>query len=362
MITIIDNQKTWTKPEVDSLITSKIKTLTDIGKGRRVALKTTNSFQDVIDFLALYRLGACIFLVHGRLPDPDSLIRQVVSGDDLAPGTIIQTSGSTGKPKLAVHTFDNHHFNALGVVEALDVRPGDKWLLSLPLYHVGGLAILFRCLAADATLVLNRTVDEVHFASMVPTQLIRNKSNLSYLKALLLGGASIPPHLIQPPVIPTYGCTEMASTIALGKKVLKHSELKITDDGEIWVNGPTLFSGYLDAPHSGWFPTGDLGYWDNGLVVTGRKDTMFISGGENIHPEEIEMHLMSLPGVENAVVVPVPHPEFGHRPIAFVKGQAAKEDLMGKLPKFKIPDRFLPWPERIDSSGKVNRKVFLSHV
>jgi O-succinylbenzoic acid--CoA ligase len=70
------------------------------------------------------------------------------------PATIIFTSGSTGVPKAALHTFGNHYYNALGSNANIALRPGDRWLHSLPLYHVGGLSILFRCLLAGATITL----------------------------------------------------------------------------------------------------------------------------------------------------------------------------------------------------------------
>jgi o-succinylbenzoate---CoA ligase len=70
------------------------------------------------------------------------------------PATIIFTSGSTGAPKAALHTFGNHYHSALGSNANIALRPGDRWLLSLPLYHVGGLSILFRCLIAGATVAL----------------------------------------------------------------------------------------------------------------------------------------------------------------------------------------------------------------
>jgi O-succinylbenzoic acid--CoA ligase len=114
----------------------------------------------------------------------------------------------------------------------------------------------------------------------------------------------------------------------------------------------------------GWYATSDLGQIDGDgyLHVQGRKDNMFISGGENIQPEEIEAVLLQLPGIEQAMVVPVPDAEFGVRPAAFVKAQNVSEEqivtfLRQRLPRFKIPRAFFPWPDQLAVQGiKVSRK------
>jgi O-succinylbenzoic acid--CoA ligase len=152
---------------------------------------------------------------------------------------------------------------------------------------------------------------------------------------------------------------------------LPYRELQFSEDGEILVRGPTLFQGYLRQDGSldpgvdadGWYHTRDLGYRDqDGLLhVVGRKDHLFISGGENIQPEEIEDVLLRLPGVTRAVVVPVPDAEFGERPVAFVDGvpnerlERLASELDGRLSRFKIPDAFYPWPTDGMGSMKVDR-------
>ena len=119
----------------------------------------------------------------------------------------------------------------------------------------------------------------------------------------------------------------------------------------------------------GWYHTGDLGTLDaNGyLHVKGRKDNLFISGGENIQPEEIEQALGQLDGVRRAVVVPVPDDEFGFRPVAFILGEAEPAmlgtALRQSLPGFKIPVAFYPWPAQDGTPGetarmKIERSVF----
>ena len=88
---------------------------------------------------------------------------------------------------------------------------------------------------------------------------------------------------------------------------------------------------------------------------------MFISGGENIHPEEIELSLLQFPAIERAAVVPVKDPEFGQRPVAFVESSVSasehelREFLEKSLPRFKIPELFLPWPENAEDGLKPSR-------
>src|SRR5215210_5090569 len=124
------------------------------------------------------------------------------------PATIIFTSGSTGVPKAALHTFGNHYYSALGSNANITLRPGDRWLHSLPLYHVGGLSILFRCLFAGATVALPRpgtslgtgiaSLGATH-VSLVSTQLSRllqEDANLGGLQAILMGGGPVPTRLV----------------------------------------------------------------------------------------------------------------------------------------------------------------------
>jgi len=321
--------------------------------------------------------------------------------------SIIFTSGSIGNPKAVVHTFGNHYFSAKGSNENIPFKPGDRWLLSLPLYHVGGLSILFRAIVGGGAVVIpdenlslleNIKKYKVTHISLVTTQLIKlleiNNSFiiLKKLKCILVGGSFIPPELIKQsienhlPIFTTYGSTEMASQVTTTKtnefseklytsgKLLQHRKIKIAQDREILSKGKTLFKGFLEKDlliksfdSDGWYRTGDLGTIDNEgyLSIIGRKDNMFISGGENIYPEEIEKYLMNLDGIKEAIVLDLPSEEFGSRPIASIK--ANNYDLLSRtkitkllsqhLPKFKIPDAFYKWPES-QNTIKPNRNYF----
>ncbi len=327
--------------------------------------------------------------------------------DPRQPAVILGTSGSTGEPKAALHTLGSLSQNAFASNRNLPLAPGDRWLLSLPLFHVSGLGILFRCLWSGATVVvrepdvpLDRAIleHEVTHVSLVATQLFRllqtrdGMEALARLKVILVGGSAIPTSVIgeayvrKLPVCTTYGLTETASQITATRpgeplRVLQTSgrpllpgTVSISPDGEILVRGATLFQGYVDRDRmdlpltpDGWFETGDLGEFDDAgnLHVIGRRDNMFVSGGENIQPEEVERWLCRLEGVIETIVVPVQNAEFGSRPVAFVR-VSQKEFmqpvrfaafLVEHLPGYKVPNIFLPWPEERDErSMKVNRE------
>jgi len=320
------------------------------------------------------------------------------------PAIIVLTSGSTAEPKMVVHSLYSFLFSANAVNSYFGFKAGHSWLLSLPLHHVSGLAILFRCLSAGACLIIAGKTDlneslrlfKPTHLSLVATQLWRllsNKRSVNILKSsqvVFVGGSSIPQSLIKEglsnglPLYTSYGLSEMASTVAIKKindistekaMLLTGYEVKISREGEILVKGKALFSGYYTGKKlvkgitkDGWFCTGDLGVLEKDrITVVGRKDNMFISGGENIYPEEIERLLLRINGIESAVVIAVQDIEYGQRPVAFVKkkdeiseGEIIKF-LKQHLPGYKIPDRFLAWPEKYgEEEVKLKREYFKS--
>ncbi len=322
--------------------------------------------------------------------------------------TVMFTSGTSGEPKAALHTFGNHYYSALGANERIPVGHDDRWLVSLPLCHVGGLGVVFRAFLGKAAVVIPGTREniaeailkyQVTHVSLVPTQLYRllsdekNIKMIRNLKAILLGGGPIPDSLIRQsadcglPLYATYGLTEMASQVATSRRltkgnlspqahVFKYRQVRISKENEILVKGKTLFNGYLKdsrvnlpLDQDGWFATGDWGSLnaDGSLNVLGRKDNMFISGGENIQPEEIERHLCRIDDIIQAVVVPVSDEEFGARPVAFIQTKegvrlsrnAILFSLREYLPSFKLPEQIYAWPASVPQQGiKHNRSCF----
>ena len=289
-----------------------------------------------------------------------------------AVATYLFTSGTTSKPKIACHTLGNHYYSALGSNAYLPIEKGDCYHLSLPLYHIAGIALLFRTFMAGGSVALSEEVPGITHTSMIPTQLYRllKEETLPNYRHILLGGATISPSLYYKAISrgltvhPTYGMTEMSSQItthfengpfSLGHP-LPYREIKVSNIGEILVRGKTLFQGYLQGDGSlslplneeGYFQTSDLGQYSptSGLHIKGRKDRLFISGGENIQPEEIEKLLKSIDGITHAEVSPIPDEEFGFRPTAYIESEKAiqedelREYLGSFLPKFKIPISF----------------------
>ena len=450
---IICDKRTITYLEFNQAVCATSKHLLDLGvrEGKRIAIYSPNSVNYLIVLVSLWRIGAIACLLSTRLSEQqiskqlddidcsylicreNSFLKaqnisftkynlnelvddssfnaktkldkrfQYKQNQEL---TILYTSGSENKPKAAMHTFSNHYFSAKGANEHIEVKPNDRWLLSLPLYHVGGFSVLFRTLLGKGIIVIPEIKQElscdidqykISHISMVATQLQRllksieitaknDLGNFRQLKAILLGGSAIPESLIRQstylklPVYLSYGLTEMSSQVATsrmvssenskrGAKLLSYRQVRISDTNEILVRGETLFKGYIQANHiqqdfdnEGWFHTGDLGsLTDNEyLEVFGRKDNMFICGGENIQPEEIENYLCQIQQIDHAVVVPIADAQFNLRPVAFIKqsddNSLDKEDIISylkaHLPKFKIPDTFYPWPDS-GEEGKI---------
>ena len=306
--------------------------------------------------------------------------------------TVVHTSGSSGAPKAVLHTVGNHVASARGVNERLGLAEGDCWLLDLPLYHVGGLGVVVRCVLAGAAMAIpergTTTAEALQrfqptHASLVPTQLFRllrdaPGERFARLRAVLLGGSAVPPGLLDAavaaglPVAVGYGMTETTSTVtctapgasradlSTSGAILPGREIRVAASGEIEVRGATLFAGYVEPgglrrplTPDGWFATGDTGRLDAAgrLTVDGRRDNRFVSGGENVQPEAVEAALACLPGVAEAVVVPVPDAEFGERPAAFVRpagpslpdADALRLALRETLPAFAVPVAFYPW-------------------
>ena len=350
-----------------------------------LCLPAQNDLSTICQLFAAWRLHRTVFLISPRLPPKEWKFPQDLPG----PRLLLLTSGSSGEPKLASFSLEALLNSAQAVSRRLDAKFKDLWSLNLPLSHVGGLGVLLRTVLSSGTLLLEKTPSpQANFASLVPTQLYRLLQNENFTSSTtyLIGGAPLSKGLYERAkkqglkLFLTYGLTEMSSTILLSDDPtwqgetaylgfpLPGREMKLFDQ-EIFVRGQSLFQGYglPPTPPPDWFATKDLGHLDpeKGFAILGRKDFQFISGGENIHPEEIEAALLSHPLVEQALIVPTQDPEFGQRPLAFIQTSATpkslSEYLLNLLPKYKIPVKYLPFPEEFGSL-KPSRRALIAYV
>jgi fatty-acyl-CoA synthase len=308
--------------------------------------------------------------------------------DDLL---IVYTSGTTGEPKGAVLTQAALAWNARNSFHAHALSASDHVLTSLPMFHVGGLNIqTLPALLAGATVTLHKRFDagawladvakrRPSLSLLVPAAMQAVISHpawattdLSSLRLLNTGSMVVPLSLIRAfhdrgiPVGQIYGATETApiATALLREdamqkagsagKPVPHCEVKLVED-EIWIRGPAVMRGYWQD-NSGltgdaWFRSGDLAridedgfYW-----VVGRSKDVLISGGENIHPAELENVLADCPDIADAAVVGIKDAKWGEAACAVVvrkPGTALLESdveklFEGRLARYKHPRRVL---------------------
>lgn len=337
--------------------------------------------------------------------------------DDFA---IIHTSGASGRPKAAILTYGNVYQSAVFSALKLDVIKQEQWLCVLPLYHVGGLSIVFRSLNYGTAIELtppgpfdarevNRILSEhpITLVSLVPTMLgrlldARKRSWNPRLRLILLGGEAPSPELIARcaaenlPIATTYGLTETASQVATALpdlvyrkpgtvgKPLMTTLVRIINEGgedaapgapgEVLVKGETVMRGYYNDPaatalalRDGWLHTGDIGYLDDDgdLFILQRREDLIVSGGENIYPAEVEAVLRAHPAVAEAAVLGLADADWGQAVAAVVElrvGQSASTaDIIAfarqRLAGYKIPRRIAFLPTLPrTASGKIQRR------
>lgn len=368
--------------------------------GQRIALAIDGP-DGAVRLIAILRAGAIACLVPPGVEREAALVQ--VGAQTWGPGsgpppgvrvdrpaTLLWSSGSQGAPRAIAHSLGQHLSSAAASAVQTPFGPGDRWVASLRMHHVGGLALLFRALVGGGTVVFPGdrplgTLRPTHL-SWVPTQLLRaDPEPPPTLEHLLLGGAAAPEALVRDrralgwPVKTTYGSTEVASQACTSTTDADPRESGQPLPGRtveatpaIRVRGTTVCLGIwsdeglqpLTDP-DGWLATGDVGEItaQGALRVHGRADTMIISGGENVFPESIERVLGAHPDVRAVVVVDVPDAEWGARPWAFVDGDldldAARAFLADRLPRHAWVDRVLPWSnEGVGATGKPRRAWF----
>lgn len=325
-----------------------------------------------------------------------------------APLAIVATSGTSGTPKGVV--LSRRAFAAAADASAANLgwREDDRWLLCMPLAHVGGLTIPLRTLAARRTTVCGphgsfdptAIIDiierhRVTIASLVPTMLVRLLDDPagwvppSHLRAILLGGAGPAGRLLDRcrargvPVLTTYGLTETCGQVTTQRpgtapseeqgagEVLSGLQVKIVR-GEIQVRGPSLLRGYVGCStavpktEDGFFRTGDAGSLDaeGRLHVLGRLDDRIVTGGENVDPLQVERALEALPGVRKACVFGVDDPTWGQQVATVLvleqgaSAEALKRTVRGRLAAHRRP-RLVVFADDLPTtrSGKVDRRA-----
>ncbi|MDP9194945.1 MAG: AMP-binding protein [Acidobacteriota bacterium] len=309
---------------------------------------------------------------------------------------LLYTSGTTGKPKGVMIPKRQLYWNGYNTVINWGLRDDDVSPVFTPMYHAGGLAaFLIPIFCAGGTVVIHKsfttsevwkTIETEHCTVVlgVPTiwKLLMDAPefttvDLSHVRWFISGGAPLPQFVIDAyqkrgiAFKQGYGMTEVGVncfTMTVQDSVRKPGsigrpmmftevELREMDDevGEMWIRGPHVSSGYWNNADAtaeayaadGWFRTGDLARRDEDgfFYIAGRRKEMFISGGVNVYPAEIEAELVAHPSVSDAAVVAVPDDTWGEVAVAFVVGTATDQDLIAwltaRLAKYKIPKRFV---------------------
>ena len=303
----------------------------------------------------------CAAVVREALPAGPGRPPAAPQHDLAAPALLVHTSGSTGAGTPVALTYANWLWSALGSGVALGHPREERWLCALPLNHVGGLSILLRAAIGATTAILHERFeaqavleeltrpDGPTAVSLVPTTLLRlldaGLHRPPALRTALIGGAPAPPALLDRardagvPAVATYGLTEACSQVATAGAPLFCTRVRIADDGEILVSGPTVALGA--AGPEGWLRTGDLGELEPGgtLRVTGRAADTIVTGGENVAPTEVEAVLERHPAVDQAAVHGRPDPEWGEAVVATVVlgGEATEEELRAHCAGYLAP-------------------------
>jgi len=343
-----------------------------------------------------------LFPTGAPLVDVDELSREAAGStpavdrpgiDGDAPAAIVYTSGTTGRSKGAVLSHNNFAANATALTTCWRITSDDRYLAALPLFHVHGLGngvcswLVSGCRMRlverfDATLApewfeqfqptLFFGVPTIYVRLLeLPLEIARGVGRR--MRLFVSGSAPLPAHVLEAfrerfghTILERYGMSEtlmLTSNLVEGERragtvgyPLPGVSLSVRgatgEVGEVWVKGPTVFSGYwrnADATaaafHDGWFATGDIGQLDSSgcLTLRGRATELIISGGFNIYPREIEEVLLEQDGVREAAVVGTPDERRGEVPIAYVvtDGDVDMERLRERcaqlLASFKAP-------------------------
>lgn len=363
------------------------------------------------------------FLRRGRaVTDATAAARSAaVAPDD--PLDLLFTSGTTGRPKGALTTHRQNLLTYRAWCGRTGVARGDRYLIVNPLFHCFGYkAGVLACVLQGATMVLQSVFDATRTMALIEAERItvlpgpptiytslldapeRDLFDLTSLRLAVTGSAVVPVTLVRrmraelfPEVLTAYGLTESCGTVTAcsagdddetvartAGRPLDGVEVRVVDasgarlptgqDGEILVRGYNVMLGYLDQPADapaavdpdGWLATGDIGHLDErgNLTITGRSKDMFVVGGFNVYPAEIEQVLTRHEAVAEAAVVGVPDARLGEVGRAYVTARpgapAEPGELIGfcreRLANFKVPREVVvldAFPR--NASGKIHK-------
>ena len=356
------------------------------------------------------------FLDHGPF-DPIAM-----KDDEYA--TILYTSGSTGMPKGVPLTHGGYIWTAVKMLEAAPPMANKRVLVAAPLYHMNGLILSTLTAMAGGTTVLMRRFSargylkaaaehRCHMLTSVPTMIalaVREPEliatlDLSAVESVIMGSAPSTEALFEraAEIFPnasisnSWGTTESGPVafgphpdglatprLSLGYPVA-HAETKFVDgpddnEGVLWVRNKAVMPGYLNRPEEtmkcirdGWYDSGDIMRRDdNGFVFfVGRADDMFVCGGENIYPAEVERLLEQHPAVAQAAVIPIADEIKQFVPVAYVVAKpgvsASIEDIkqftLDNGPAYQHP-RFVAVVRELPLAGtnKIDRRALLERA
>lgn len=383
---------------------------------RRVALYANNSVATVLFYLAMQALPIEVLMLNSRLTHKEIAkklktlnIQVVFSQDDTfisfrevfqsdtteniriageyTPeqiAVIMDTSATSGTYKSVPLRWKQFYAHVQASQKILGVTEDDNWLMVLPMYHIGGLAILLRSLYNGTGITLMEKFNEeltlqlienglINMLSVVPTMLNRIVDRIykHHLRVVLVSGEFIPKPLVEKcltkkiPIYKSYGMTETTSqstTFSVLDNPLKIDSVGLPlpgvtirinnpDEngiGEVLIQSPMLMDGYLgQEPVSGFFNTQDIGYVDGDgyLYILDRRKNIIISGGENIYPREIEDVLYAHPAVSECAVVGMKDERWGQVPVLFVVSSLDEHIIISYLAKriarYKLPKKVI---------------------
>jgi fatty-acyl-CoA synthase len=361
---------------------------------------------------------------YAQLPAADPVPEARCGFDD--PAVLMYTSGTTGRPKGAVLSHGNLFFNDVNILIEDDIRPDEVCLAAAPLFHIAGLnGLVLPAFLKGGTIVIHRRVDpEQIFSALqdrgvtslfaVPAMLdalahhrLFTTTDLSALRTIVVGGAPVPERILRDwagrgvSVQQGYGLTETAPAVlklpaedgirkagSAGKPQFLVDVRLVAPNGapaspgeigEIQTVGPNVIREYWQRPEAtatafadGWFRTGDAAVQDEEgyYWIRDRYKDMYVSGGENVYPAEVESALLDVSGVAEAAVIGIPDERWGEVGKAFIVLEAGVEltaeglraAVAPALSRFKIPQQieFIDQMPRT-STGKLLKTDLRAH-